>query len=221
MVLVFIVVFTFAVLAPGRFVHLTGVLLCGFPNRFEVFIFGLARHKPDDPTAYSLYSGERRRRIGFGRAGIRSAEGASRGLGSAMSSLVTLVKFFIDAAAQARTSARRVTDEPAATRLVLRRPAARRAWRCARGSFAPGSSTALSALSRHAGSSAGLVGSRAALTRTLKSAAGAAGSTFGSRCGELRLAERVLCTSAGTAATSQPRRRVLSHLALVDVQLRS
>ena len=186
--------------------------------RFSFSVWHDTNRTTLQPTAYS---GEKRRRIGFGRAGIRSAEGASRGLGSAMSSLVTLVKFFIDAAAQARTSARRVPDEPAATRLVLRRPAARRAWRCAGVSFAPGSSTALSALSRHAGSSAGLVGSRAALTRTLKSAAGAAGSTFGSRCGELRLAERVLCTSAGTAATSQPRRRVLSHLALVDVQLRS
>ena len=213
-------VFTFAVLAPGRFVHLTGVLLCGFPNRFEVFIFGLARHQPDDPTAYSLQW----RKAPSHRLRSRGhplRRRSKRGLGSAMSSLVTLVKFFIDAAAQARTSARRVPDEPAATRLVLRRPPARRAWRCARVSFAPGSSTALSALSRHAGSSAGLVGSRAALTRTLKSAAGAAGSTFGSRCGELRLAERVLCTSAGTAATSQPRRRVLPHLALVDVQLRS
>ena len=114
-----------------------------------------------------------------------------------------------------------VPDERAATRLVSCRPPARRAWRCARVSFAPGSSTALRALSHHAGSSVGLVGSRAALTRTLRSAACAAGSNFGSRCGELRLVERVVRASAGTAATSQPRRRVLSHLALVEVQLRS
>ena len=187
--------------------------------RFSFSVWHDTNRTTLQPTAYTVEKGAVAS-ASVARASAPQKEQA-RPCGSAMSSLVTLVKFFIDAAAQARTSARRVPDEPAATRLVLRRPPARRAWRCARVSFAPGSSTALSALSRHAGSSAGLVGSRAALTRTLKSAAGAAGSTFGSRCGELRLAERVLCTSAGTAATSQPRRRVLSHLALVDVQLRS